>query len=245
VARLLEPVRLVDGTGAWFTTAEAGNMSHRRPHLPSRLARDRSAVAAAAGFPLNALHFMQQVHGAEVGEVGASMPQGAEIREVDALVTTEAGRALAVQVADCVPLLLASEAGPVAVAHGGRRGVEAGVVEASLDALERRGAPASSLRAAIGPAIGGCCYEVPEQLREEFSRQQPEARATTTWGTPSIDLPAAVRAILERSGVEVARDWIGCTRCDEDRRWFSHRADPGAGRQLGVVIRWADGGSAS
>lgn len=236
---------LADGVGAWFTGRDrsrpdppvgaAGNLSHRRPHLPGELARDRAAAYERMGLASSQVHLMRQRHGAAVGVVDAATPAGAELRGVDALVTSERGRALAVQVADCVPVLLAAP-GAVAVAHAGRRGLVAGVVLAALDAL-RRAASGDAVRAVVGPAIGGCCYEVPAALRAEVGADHPEAVASTTWGTPSLDLPAAVAAQLAGAGVDAVERVGTCTRCDPDGRWFSHRADPDTGRQLGVVVR--------
>lgn len=244
----VDEVALLPGAGAWFTgrartpggdpaAGRAGNLSHRRPHLPTDLARARRVTLGAMGLRPDDLHLMQQVHGATVATVSARTPRGAELRGVDGLVTAETGRALGVQVADCVPLLLASDAGPVAAVHVGRRGLMAGVVAGVLQEMGRAGAPPSSIHAAIGPAIGGCCYEVPADLRAVVSRRHPVAAATTTWGTPSLDIAAAVCARLDAAGVARTVGPPGCTRCDADGRWFSHRHDPGAGRQLGVVVR--------
>lgn len=235
----------------WFTGRDrqaapppvgaAGNLSHRRPHLPGRLAADRRRAFAAMGLDAHQLVWMHQVHGREVALVDESTPPGAELAGVDALVTRTPGRALAVQVADCVPVLLASD-DVVAAVHAGRRGVELRVVEATLAAMAELGAPVGSIRAAIGPAIGGCCYEVPSELREDLADIHPVASGTTTWGTPSLDLPAAVEALLRDRGVAELHRVGGCTRCDADGRWFSHRADPDTGRQVGVVV--LDGGAA-
>lgn len=230
----LRPVDLLPGVGAWFTDAAVGNLAHRRPHVPAELAANRTWVREAAG--VGPLHLMHQVHGVRVGRVTADTTPGAEVRGVDALVTGEPDRALGVQVADCVPVLLASTVGPVGVAHAGRRGVEQGVVEAAVEALD---VPASTVHAAVGPAIGGCCYEVPGAMQADVVAHHPRAEAETTWGTTSLDLPAAVTAILERLGVDRIVPSPGCTRCDPDRRWFSHRADPDTGRQLGIVVRRA------
>lgn len=235
---MIGPVALAPGVGAWFTGRAAGNLSHRRPHVPGRLAHARAAVAAAVGLRTEVVHLMHQVHGAEVGVVDATTPPGSELRAVDALVTAEPGRALAVQVADCVPLLLAAPDGPVAAVHVGRQGLQCGVLDVALDALADLGAAAERLRAAIGPAIGGCCYEVPATLRDEVAADHPEAASMTARGTLSLDLPAAVSAALDKAGVTVAVPWLGCTCCDPAGRWFSHRADPRAGRQWGLVVRW-------
>jgi polyphenol oxidase len=214
----------------------AGNLSHRRPHRPDDLARARAAVGAATRTDPAAWHLLHQVHGAEVAVVDEATPPGAELPGADAAVTALPDRVLTVQTADCVPVLLA---GPTAVgvAHAGRAGVEHGVIPAVLAALTGLGSPPPSLRVALGPAIGGCCYEVPEPMRDAVAAVTPSAAATTTWGTPALDLPAACEEQLHEAGVPEVRRVDGCTRCDADRRWFSHRADPDAGRQLALVRR--------
>lgn len=243
-------VSLADGVSAWFTGRDqtrpdppvgaAGNLSHRRPHLPDDLARTRAAAWAEMGLSSDHVHVMRQVHGTAVGIVDAGTPAGAELRDVDALVTAEPGRALAVQVADCVPVLVAAP-GVVAAVHAGRRGVQDGVVPAALEVVADL-AGRGEMRAVLGPAIGGCCYEVPASLRDSVGERHPEAVAETTWGTPSLDLSAAVEQQLRAGGVAHVERVGSCTRCDPDRRWFSHRADPGTGRQLGVVVRHAASG---
>ena len=111
--------------------------------------------------------------------------------------------AVAVLVADCVPVLLADpEAGVVAAVHAGRRGLVAGVVEAAVAAMVAQGADVGRMRAAIGPAIAGESYEVPAELQDEVVAVVPETRATTSWGTPALDLPAGVAAVLAAAGVE-------------------------------------------
>jgi YfiH family protein len=234
------------GVGAWFTGRDpagptpavgaAGNLSHRRPHQPARLAADRDAVADRIGHRADAWVTMHQVHGAGVGLVDAATPPGAEVRGVDALVTRDRGRPLAVSTADCVPLLLAG-GDAVAAAHAGRRGLQGGIVQATLDALASLGEVPADLRAVIGPAIGGCCYEVPAELFEEVVADHPAAAARTTWDTPALDLRAGVADVLRDHGVGQVAQVGACTRCDPEHRWFSHRADPATGRQFGLVVR--------
>ena len=243
----------LDASG-WFTGrdleaperpfAAGGNLSHHRPHRPADLASDRAHVARRTGTDPSTWHLMQQVHGAEVATVRSSTPIGAQLRGVDALVTTEPDRPLLVQIADCVPILLAAD-GAVGAVHAGRRGVVRGVVDAALAALERLGVTADQVRAAIGPAIGGCCYELPHEERDRSLDALPDevataATATTDWGSPSLDLAAAAAAQLTAAGATVVGRVDACTRCDPDARWFSHRADPDAGRQVGLVLRRAD-----
>lgn len=245
---LVVPVPLADGVGAWFTgrgdgpqpaVGVAGNLSHRRPHVPAVLAADRQLAGERMGLAFDHVHLMRQVHGRSVAIVDATTPLGAELPDVDGMVTVETDRALAVQVADCVPVLFAARSGPIGVAHAGRRGVELGIVPAVLAALAALAAPAHDVHAVVGPAIGGCCYEVPSSLRDPIAARHPAAASVTTWGSPSLDLPAAVEAQLERAGVASVERFGGCTRCDAEARWFSHRGDPGTGRQIGVVVRQA------
>lgn len=206
----------------------------------------RSRLARAVGARRRDLVFMQQIHGGTVAVVGArERGRGLDahadgVESVDGLVTRQADVGLVVQVADCVPLLLADPHASVAAVHVGRGGVVADVVGAAVAAM----APVSSARveAAIGPAIGGCCYEVEEDLVDAVGADVPEARTTTTWGTPALDLPSAVAAQLRAAGVSTITRYGGCTRCAPGGRWFSHRRQPGHGRQAGIVIRRAHAG---
>jgi polyphenol oxidase len=236
-------VDLGHGVAGWFTgratgpvpaVGQAGNLSSRRPHQPAVLAAERARAFGRHGLRSPNVHVMRQVHGIRVATVSDEVPVGAVLADVDAAVTTESGRGLAVLTADCLPVLVAGER-IVGVAHAGRRGLFDGVLQAVVDTCEALGEDATRLRAVIGPAIGGCCYEVPAAMQEELASARPEAAATTTWGTPSLDLAAAATSILMERGVHVICVEV-CTRCSDDQ-WFSHRADSRAGRQAGVIAR--------
>lgn len=153
--------------------------------------------------------------------------------EADALVTDRADVVLLVRAADCVPVLLADTArGVIGAAHAGRRGMAAGVVTATVDAL--RGLGADRVTAWIGPSICGRCYEVPGDLREEVAAIEPASAATTRWGTPALDVAAGVRAQLDRAGVTVVDDAAACTREHDDLHSF-RRDGERAGRLAGVI----------
>jgi len=265
----LHPVALGGRVDAWFTGRDAeaapvpvgavGNLAHRRPHRPVDLAAARRAVGDATGTDPRTWHLLHQVHGAEVAVVDERTPPGAELRGVDAAVTTCVERPLVVQAADCVPVLLAAP-GAIGAAHAGRAGVVAGVVPAAVAALRRLVGATATVRAVLGPAIGPCCYEVPADLRDTVvvglsggpSGSGPSGSGTaaiaearevatrTRWSTPSLDLPTAVRAQLRAADVEVSGPAAPCTCCDP--AWFSHRRDPASGRQIGLVVRRADAG---
>lgn len=130
--------------------------------------------------------FVTQVHGATV--LRAARP--GLLGEADAIFTTRHALPIAVATADCVPVILEGE-GVVAVIHVGWRGAVAGVVEATLGQLSQTGLTVE--RAAIGPGIGSCCYEVGDDVAELFDG----FTGTTTWGTRSIDIAGFVASRLE------------------------------------------------
>ena len=171
---------------------------------------------------------MHQVHGDEV----AVVPGLDEIPTVDGIVTSTPGLALMTRAADCVPVLLADPvAGVVGAAHAGREGVRLGVVPAVVQKMRDQGA--DEITAWIGPHVCGRCYEVPEQLRAEVASVVPETHAETSWGTPSLDLGAGVRAQLRGFGCTVV-DLDRCTL--EDPGLHSHRRDGAAsGRHAGLI----------
>ena len=209
-----------------------------------RVTENRRRLASALGLAPGSVAFMTQVHGREVAVVdGPPSPRGIGLRPVpqaDALVTCGHGVALAVLVADCVPVLLAgrSEAGPVlAAAHAGRRGVVLGVVAATVEAMAGLGARPGSMSAMVGPAVCAECYEVPAAMADEVAAAVPSARATSRTGTPALDLPAAVTTQLRDAGVADVVVDPTCTA--EDRSLYSHRRDAVTGRFAGVV--WTAG----
>ena len=193
----------------------------------------REAALAEVGAATGATPYvMHQVHGADVRllEEGSS-----EVPRVDALLTARTGTALLARAADCVPILLVGDDGLIGAVHAGREGVRRGVVPAAVTRMRELGS--TDVLAWVGPHICGRCYEVPDELRAEVAAVVPATHATTSWGTPALDLGAGVRAQLESAGcgiVEVG----GCTR--EDTDLHSYRRDgASAGRLAGVVWRTA------
>ncbi|MFD9094100.1 peptidoglycan editing factor PgeF [Streptomyces collinus] len=203
---------------------------------PGSVRSNRELAAKTLGLDPGLVVWMNQVHGAGVAVVDA--PWGAEfVPEVDALVTTRRGLALAVLTADCVPVLLADPvAGVVAAAHAGRPGMIKGVVPAAVRAMTGLGAEPGRIVARTGPAVCGRCYEVPEAMRAEVAAVEPAAHAGTSWGTPAVDVSAGVHAQLERLGVDDRAQSPVCTLESGDH--FSYRRDRTTGRLAGYV--WLD-----
>ncbi|MGX5360128.1 polyphenol oxidase family protein [Kocuria sp. KH4] len=220
-----------------FTDRGAGNLALHTGDDPAAVRRRRAALERSMGVPAGSLLFLEQVHGTDVAD--ADRADRAAVPVADAAVSAT-GVPLAVMVADCVPVLLLGEgpASPVtAVAHAGRRGLLDGVLERTVERLRERGA--DRVAAWVGPSICGGCYEVPAAMQEESLRRLPAAAATTSWGTPALDLRAGVRDRLGRLGVAVTEPAApGGTVCTlEDERLSSHRRDPGSGRIVGLVWR--------
>ncbi|WP_183094106.1 peptidoglycan editing factor PgeF [Nocardioides stalactiti] len=180
---------------------------------------------------------LHQVHGATVALIEDDEPTSRP--DADGIVTTGAGRTLMVRAADCVPVLLADPgARVIGAAHAGRLGVVRGVVPATVERMRDVGA--RDLVAWIGPHICGGCYEVPAAMQAEVVAAEPATRATTTWGTPALDLGAGVAAQLERAGVSV--QWAArCTR--ESTDLFSFRRDGEHAGRLAGVIRLSPAGA--
>lgn len=187
---------------------------------PQAVAVNRARLAASLG--VDRVQFMHQVHGSDVRDIATPGP---DVDGVDAIVTARGGLGLAVLVADCVPVAVWGEHA-LGVAHAGRRGVAGGVVAATVDAVRRL--DDGPLRAVIGPAICGGCYEVPAPMQDDVVAAVPAALSTTRWGTPSLDLPAAVRAQLRAAGVSVDDAEAVCTF--EDDAYYSHRREGATGR---------------
>ena len=147
--------------------------------------------------------------------------------EADALLTRKAGHALVVAVADCVPVTLVGE-GIVGMVHSGWRGT---LAEVSGKAARK---VSGSVRAYIGPCIRGCCYEVSEELADEFARRFGSGVVSGRY----LSLPDASGRNLEGVGVEEVYDLGLCTGCRPDL-FYSHRKQgPETGRNLAAVALW-------
>jgi YfiH family protein len=198
---------------------------------PAAVAANRQDLAALAGVEPDRLIFMNQVHGAEVVELSGPWP--GDPPEADAMVTREPDLALAVLVADCIPVLLAdADEGIIGVAHAGRPGLAAGVAVRAVEAMRELGA--TSITARLGPCVCPRCYEVPDAMRADVAAIAPLAASLDRRGRPAIDIAAGVLDQLVSLGVDVLQ-LPGCTR--ESPELFSHRREGVTGRFAGVVVR--------
>jgi YfiH family protein len=214
---------------------------------PGRVAENVRRFADAVSFDPRALRQVNQVHGAHAVNADAMTDDAGAREEGDALYLAPGGashaRAVAVRVADCVPVLVAArDTGEIAAIHAGWRGVAGGVVRAGLLGVAGR-----DLIAAVGPCIGPCCFEVgAEVVPQVLAAAGGDETIVARRAGPKayLDLRLAVRRQLERAGVADIEDVPGCTRCDAVR-FFSFRRDgERSGRHLAAIgLREAEPGA--
>lgn len=193
------------------------------------VAENRRRLRAALALPAEPA-WLAQAHGREVARLPGPLPANA-----DAAVAFGSGVVCAVLVADCLPVLLAGrDGGRVGIVHAGWRGLAAGVVEATVQAL---GAGRGELVAWLGPRIGPQAYEVGAEVREAFVSQDAAAAhdfATGRAGRFLADLPALARRRLAACGVHEVHDSGLCTHADT-ARFYSYRRDGETGRMAALI----------
>jgi len=196
-------------------------------HLDGDPARRDAVARAVVDLPWS---WVRQVHGTEV--VVVERPGDGAGRDGDGLVTAVPGAVLSVRGADCPVVALVSPEGVIGVAHAGWRGLVAGVLERTVEAMRGRGA--TGVAGYLGPCITAGRYEFGEaDLELAAGRLGPSVRARTEWGTPALDLVAGVTVALQRCGVAVDLSGHRCTATDP--AYFSHRARREHGRHAAAV----------
>jgi YfiH family protein len=201
------------------------------------VAENRRRLANALRLPAEPM-WLDQVHGHAVFDLDRmGRPEPGLRPQADAAVTCGAAAVLAIQVADCLPVLLASDDGRVlGAAHAGWRGLAAGVLEATVKAMQ---VPPERLSAWLGPCIGPAHFEVGEEVRAAFLATQPDAESAfvpNPRGRWQCDLPRLARARLAGLGITQLAGGHWCTAADPVR-FFSHRRDQRTGRMAALIWR--------
>lgn len=211
-----------------FTTTRASGTFGLASDEPARVVMQRWRQLREELAPEGArLASANQVHGSRVVTHGDGWGGWLRVDAADGHVAPERGLALAVSVADCVPVFMAHPSGAVALLHSGWRGTAARIVERGIEALVLRGFAAGELRLHLGPSICGKCYEVSADVFRQLTGHD------STHAAECVDLRALIAKHARAVGVRHITSSALCTRCDNDRL-YSHRAGD-AGRQIAVI----------
>jgi hypothetical protein len=241
----LRPDLRTPGVSAVMTTRQGGFSAGPFDSLNLRaglgddadaVARNQAVLAGAIGLqPV----YLEQVHGRDVVRLSPHHGMsGVAPARADASFTTDIGVACAVQVADCLPVLMAVPGG-VAAAHAGWRGLAGGVLEATLCALcDATGCAASEVVAWLGPCIGPRSFEVGDDVRLAFGSHDPSRFKAHAPGKWLADLPALAHDRLTAAGVVSISGGDWCT-VEDASRFFSFRRDRLTGRMAAVIWRTA------
>jgi YfiH family protein len=229
LGRIAVPPSLPQGLGVFCTTRDFyGRLDDSIARQITDAVRDRFGVEAV-------LNTCTQVHGATVAHAPVSR-QWRECDSCDALWTAEAGVALGIKIADCLPITLADPVhGVLANVHSGWRGAAQEIVRATLDTLRTTAFDPGSSFAYLGPSIRVCCFEVGEEVADRF-----EARyADRSHAKPHLDLVAFTKDVLLRAGLPESNisDSGLCTRCDGSIFHSYRRDGAGGGRNLMIAAR--------
>jgi len=209
----------------------------------AHVAENRARMAAALGVEPRCLITAYQIHSPQV--IVAEEPWPADARPpADGIVTRIPLLAIGVSTADCGPILFAeAQAGVIGAAHAGWRGALAGVLEATIAAMEQLGATRQRIRAALGPMIRQPNYEVGPDLIERFAAENGECglffAPAARPGHALFDLPGYIAARLRRAGLAQVEDLNACTYADAARffsyRRATHRGESDYGRHVNAI----------
>ncbi len=234
-----------------FDSLNLGNPQGAVQDSVDNLQRNFAILLSALGLTDVPMATVQQVHGCEAallraeGEGEYSESVAAELRDrfqgqtrADAIISDVASAALAIRIADCAPVLLASEDGrTVAAIHAGWRGVVSGVIARSISEINTLGITSDRILASIGPMISVKYFEVGSEVAGEFHAAGLSAAVTTAGYTkPHVDLPAAIKLQLQRCGVTRMDGGSLCTYANATD-FYSHRRDHGTTGRMIAIIR--------
>jgi YfiH family protein len=225
-----EPVPGFEALGflAFTTTRQAGSFNLASEEPAATVFGRWMGLVQALVPRASRLATALQVHGDRIIEHADEGWSGwlRDTSGADGHLSATPGTAMAVTIADCVPIFLGHPSGVGAILHSGWKGTAAGIVRRGLERLAQRGLEARDIRVHLGPAICGSCYEVGPEVYLAVTGERV--------ATPRpVDLRAVIASQARQAGATVSiSEW--CTRCHNER-FFSHRAGD-SGRQLGILL---------
>lgn len=232
------------GTGvrALFTDRRSveGNLPHDFAPSHSPFAAFES-LRAHLKVPTESVHFLKQVHGRETIKVdGTTVSTYPEpMQEGDALITNLPGKVLVTFHGDCVPIYLYDPVHrAIGMIHSGWKGTAKRIVRHTLEEMQRAyGSVPEEMRALIGPAAGGCCYEVDAPVVEALGGHRVKDYLEKTGENHyNLDLKGFNADLLIEMGLaaEAIKRSEECTICNQ--RFFSHRRKPGGGLMIAALV---------
>lgn len=224
-----EPITAFESIGvrAFTTTRDAGSFSLISDEPVRDVMQRWSALQEDVSADAPALASIRQVHGSRLVVHNGGWTGWLRGGEADGQIATVRGVAMAVSIADCVPVFLAHESGVTAILHSGWRGTAGRIVQDAINLMTRQGIAANEIQVHLGPAICGRCYEVDADVRAQLTGR-PATRAG------NVDLRSLIAEHASELGVQKISVSHECTKCD-NKTFFSHRAGD-AGRQLAVIL---------
>lgn len=215
------------GITAFTTTRADGSFALRSGEAAVAVWDRWLALAESLSGKTDRLAFAHQVHGTGLVEHGAGWRGILRVPDADGHISLAEPTAMAVTLADCVPVFIAHPAGYAALLHSGWKGTAGGITTAAIRLLSARGLDPADLRVHCGPSICGRCYEVSPDVYRVLTGQSVQRP------TP-VDLTGLILEQASEAGVKHLSITGSCTRCDNDR-FFSHRCGD-EGRQVAVIV---------
>lgn len=216
------------GVRAFTTTRAFGTLgSNSDEPIKTVMSRWDALRATIASQGANRLATGAQVHGNAIVEHVPGWEGWLRGPQADGHIAPDRGTAIAVTIADCVPVFIAHPSGVLAALHSGWRGTAAHIAERAIERLRARGIAPADLSIHLGPAICGKCYEVSPEVVQKLTGRSVER-------PQPVDLRAIIASHVRSTGVSNVTTSASCTRCD-NHRFYSHRAGD-AGRQVAVIF---------
>jgi len=218
------------------------NACHYTGDAQEHVMQCREQLCAMLGIGRDNLIIPRQTHSLNVAVIDSIPFDAQRLENIDALVTTLSGVAIAINTADCVPLLFADEVNKViGVAHSGWKGTVGRIASKTVNTMLQCGASLLHIKVAMGPCICGDCFEVGHEVVEQFEKNgfhSPQVILNQYQPRPHIDLPQACRQALLEIGIRDENITLptDCSRCNPQKFFSARRLGINSGRTLTIAI---------